>query len=266
MDATEEDRETYRARLGLDKPIFVQYFIFLGQAVRGEFGESWRWNRSAMSLILERMPATLELTAVGLLFSLAVALPVGVFSARKPGGVIDTFGKGLALLGQAMPTFWVGLLLMWLLSVQLRWLPTGGRGSFHQLIMPAITLGWFSMAALTRLTRSSMLDVLGSDYISVARAKGAPEYLITWKHALRNAAIPVVTLLGLRVAALLGGTIIIETVFAWPGVGRTLIEAIFSRDYNVVQSGAFMMSLIFVASNLIVDLTYGIINPRVRYQ
>jgi len=264
-ERTEQDVIELRAKLGLDKPLYIQYFIFLGNAARGDWGESYRFHQPAMSLVMERMPATLELTGAALLFAVIVALPVGVFSARRPGGGTDTFGKGFVILGQAMPAFWVGLLLMWFFSVEFRVLPTAGRGTIQQLIMPAVTLGWYSVAALLRLTRSAMLDVLSSDYIVVARAKGAPDSIIIWKHALRNALIPVVTMFGLQLAHLLGGTVIIETIFAWPGVGRTIVEGVFSRDYTIVQAGAFMISVFFVAINLLVDLSYAVINPRVRY-
>jgi peptide/nickel transport system permease protein len=262
---TPEDAITLRAQLGLDKPIYEQYVIFFGNVIRGKWGYSYRWNEPSMDLVLDRMPATLELTGAAMFFALAMALPVGVYSARKPGGTIDSLARGFAVLGQAMPAFWVGLLLMWFFAVQLRLLPTGGWGTPKQLILPAITLGWFSVASLMRLTRSAMLDVLNSEYIVAARAKGVPEGIVVWKHALKNALMPVVTMFGLEVARLLGGTVIIETIFSWPGVGRLLVDSIFARDYTVVQAGAFMISFFCVAINLLVDISYGLINPRVHY-
>jgi len=264
-DATEEQHEIMRRELGLDKPYVVQYLMFAVKAVRGDFGNSYRWQMPALELIMDRFPATIQLAICALTFSIATALFFGVLSAVYKGSWFDNFGKIFALLGQAMPGFWVGLMFILFFSVKLGLLPAFGRGGFKHLILPAITLGWYSVAAQTRMVRSAMLDVLDSDYIKTARAVGVPRRILIWKYALKNAAVPLVTMMGVYFAAMLGGSFIIETIFAWPGVGRTVVEAIFARDYPVVQAGVLFTSIFFVFSNLLVDLTYGLIDPRIRY-
>ena len=253
-----------RRNLGLDKPLWVQYLIFAQNALVGDFGNSYRWKMPALKLILDRLPATIELALSGLLFSVAVAVPVGVMSAVHRGGWIDRIGRIFAMLGQAMPAFWVGLLLILVFAIHLNWLPAFGRGSWSQLVLPAISLGWYPVAAQTRIVRSAMLDVLDSDHIRLSRALGTPERLIIWKYALRNAAVPLLTMLGVYFAAMLGGAFVVETIFAWPGVGRTVVEAVFSRDFPVVQAGVLFTSILFVISNLLVDLSYGLVDPRIR--
>ncbi|MBI2886238.1 MAG: ABC transporter permease [Chloroflexi bacterium] len=265
QDADPSEAAFIRQLYGLDQPLHIQYWVFLGNAVRGDFGRSYRWHDPALKVVLDRVPATLQLAVSAALVSILIALPIGVMSAVRPGGWFDTFGKVFALMGQSMPTFWVGILAILIFSVQLRWFPTSGRGGLQNLVLPAFTLGWASTAALTRLTRSAMLDVMDSDFIKMARIKGVPERWVIWKHALKNAAIPVVTILGVQWAQFLGGSVIVETIFAWPGVGRTIVEALNNRDYAVVQAGTFMISILFVTANLIVDLLYGVIDPRVRY-
>jgi peptide/nickel transport system permease protein len=252
--------------LGLDRPLVVQYGIFLDHALHGDFGQSYRWQMPALRLVLERLPATVQLAAAGLVFSLAVAVPVGVFSAAYRGGWIDRMGRIFAMLGQAMPAFWVGLLLILAFAVQLDWLPAFGYGGLNHLILPAIALGWYPVAAMTRIVRSAMLDVLDSDHIRLARALGTPERLIVWKYAFRNAAVPLLTMLGVYFAAMLGGSFIVEVIFAWPGVGRTVVEAVFSRDFPVVQAGVLSASVMFVLANLLVDLSYGLVDPRIRHE
>ena len=194
-----------------------------------------------------------------------IAITIGTQSAARPGSWIDKFGTAFAVLGQAMPTFWVGILLILFFAVELRWLPTSGHGQFSNLILPALTLGWASAAALTRLLRSAMLDVLDSEYIKMARVKGLSEFRVIYKHALRNASLPVLTVMSVQWAHLLSGAVIVETIFAWPGVGRTIVEAIFNRDFAVVQAGTFMISVVFVITNLVVDLLYGVLDPRIRH-
>jgi len=264
-DATPEQQRIMRHELGLDKPYVVQYLLFAGRAVRGDFGKSYRWQTSALKLVLDRFPATIQLAVCALVFSVVVALFFGVLSAVYQGSWFDSFGKVFALLGQAMPGFWVGLMFILFFAVKLGLLPAFGRGGLKHLILPAVTLGWYSVAAQTRMVRSAMLDVLDSDYIQTARGVGVPRWILIWKYALRNAAIPLVTMLGVYFAAMLGGSFIIETIFAWPGVGRTVVEAIFARDYPVVQAGVLFTSIFFVLSNLLVDLAYGFIDPRIRY-
>ncbi len=250
--------------LGLDRPLIVQYGIFLDRALHGDFGQSYRWQMPAIRLILNRLPATVELAVAGLIFSLAVAVPIGVFSAVYRGGWIDRLGRIFAMLGQAMPAFWVGLLLILGFAVQLHWLPAFGYGGLNHLVLPAIALGWYPVAAMTRIVRSSMLDVLEADHIRLARALGMPERLIVWKYAFRNAAVPLMTMLGVYFAAMLGGAFVVEVIFAWPGVGRTVVEAVFSRDCPVVQAGVLSASVMFVLANLLVDLSYGLVDPRIR--
>jgi peptide/nickel transport system permease protein len=264
-DAKPEQHEIMRRELGLDKPYAIQYLIFAGKAIKGDFGHSHRWQMPALRLVLEKLPATIQLAVCALIFSVAFALLFGVFSAVYRGSWFDNFGKIFALLGQAMPGFWVGLMLILFFAVKLGLLPAFGRGGLKHFILPAITLGWYSVAAQTRMVRSAMLDVLDSDYIHTARAVGVPKKILIWKYALRNAAIPLVTMLGGYFAAMLGGSFIIETIFAWPGVGRMVVEAIFARDYPVIQAGVLFTSFFFVLSNLLVDLTYGLIDPRIRY-
>jgi peptide/nickel transport system permease protein len=263
-DATPQMIADTKRGLGLDLPLWRQYLIFAWDALGGDFGRSYRWQMPALRLILDRLPATIELAICGLIFSIAIAVPVGVLSAVRPGGWIDRFGRVFAMLGQAMPAFWVGLLLILFFAVQLNWLPAFGYGGVSHIIMPAVALGWYPVAAQTRIVRSAMRDVLDSDYIRLSRALGTPERLIVWKYALRNAAVPLLTMLGVYFAAMLGGAFVVETIFAWPGVGRTVVEAVFSRDFPVVQAGVLFTSILFVLSNLLVDLTYGIVDPRIR--
>jgi peptide/nickel transport system permease protein len=255
-----------RIELGLDLPLWRQYLIFLGHAVQGDFGQSYRWQMPALDLVLERLPATVELACAGLLFSVALAVPLGVLSAVHRDGWIDQAGRVLAMLGQAMPNFWVGLMLILVFAIGLGWLPAFGRGGLAHLVMPAIALGWYPVAAQTRIVRSAMLDVLESDHIRLSRALGTPEWLIVWKYAFRNAAVPLLTMLGVYFAAMLGGAFIVEVIFAWPGIGRTVVEAVFSRDFPVVQAGVLLSSVLFVLSTLMVDLSYGIVDPRIRHE
>lgn len=264
-DATPQQHRIMRHELGLDKPYVVQYLLFAGRAVKGDFGRSHRWQTPALKLVLDRFPATIQLAACALVFSVVAALLFGVLSAVYRGSWFDNFGKVFALLGQAMPGFWVGLMFILFFAVKLGLLPAFGRGGLKHLILPAVTLGWYSVAAQTRMVRSAMLDVLDSDYIQTARGVGVPRWILIWKYALRNAAIPLVTMLGVYFAGMLGGSFIIETIFAWPGVGRTVVEAIFARDYPVVQAGVLFTSIFFVLSNLLVDLAYGFIDPRIRF-
>ena len=257
--------EQVRRDMGLAEPVWRQYLIFAGKALQGDFGQSYRWQQPALQLVLARLPATIELALAALLFSVALAVPFGVLSAVHRGSWVDKLGKGFAMLGQAMPNFWVGLLMILVFSIELNWLPAYGTGGPANLIMPAIALGWYPVAAQTRIVRSAMLDVLDSDYIRMGRAVGAPEWVLVWKYALRNAAVPLVTILGVYFASMLGGAFVVETIFAWPGVGRTVVEAVFSRDFPVVQVGVLLTSILFVTSNLLVDLSYGFIDPRIRY-
>jgi len=265
-DASAEDIAKFRKAMGFDDPWPVQYLRFLKGAVRGDFGESVRHGEPAMGLVLERLPATFELAGAGLLIALCLAIPAGIVSAVRRNTAVDYVSTVVALLGQAMPTFWLGIMLILVFSVRLSWLPSSGRGDIEHLILPAITLGLFTTARITRLTRSGMLEVLGQDYIRTARAKGVSEPPVVWKHALKNASIPIVTIVGIELGTLLGGSVITETIFAWPGVGRLSVQAIFNRDYPVVQAAVFLLASTFVIVNFLVDIVYTYLDPRIRFQ
>jgi len=264
--STREDFERLRKQLGLDRPLHAQYLQFLQNAVQGDFGKSLQSKDPAMSLVLEHLPATIELTLASMLVMLTVALPVGIYSAARPYTLGDTLAKFFALLGQATPNFWLGIMLILLFGVKLKWLPISGRGGIENLILPALTHGVFGMAAVTRLTRSAMLDVLDRDYIRTARIKGLSETRVIFKHAFRNALIPVITYVALLFAALLGGSVITETIFAWPGIGRLAVHAITTNDFPVVQAVVFLASLVFISANLLVDILYCWIDPRISYE
>ncbi|MBI2132894.1 MAG: ABC transporter permease [Candidatus Tectomicrobia bacterium] len=263
-DWTREEVQRLRHDMGLDKPWLVQYALYAGRAVRGDFGESLRYRRPAFDLIAERLPATLELALVALFLSIILALPVGVLSAVNRGSFIDQGGMLFALVGQAMPVFWLGLMLILIFGVDLGWLPVSGRGTLAHLALPALSLATYSIARNTRVIRSSMLDVLKNEYITTARAKGLSEWIVVHLHALRNAMIPVVTIIGLEFGHLLGGAVIVETIFAWPGIGRLMIQAVYAKDFPLVQASVTITALIFVSLNFIVDMLYSVLDPRVR--
>jgi ABC-type dipeptide/oligopeptide/nickel transport system permease component len=265
-DATAEDVARFRQTMGFNDPVAVQYLRFLKGALRGNFGESLRHGEPAMDLVLERLPATFELAGAGLAIALCLAIPAGIVSAVRRNTSVDYVSTVVALLGQAMPTFWLGIMLILVFSVRLSWLPSSGRGGLDHLVLPAITLGLFTTARITRLTRSGMLEVLGQDYIRTARAKGVSEPPVVWKHALKNASIPIVTIVGIELGTLLGGSVITETIFAWPGVGRLSVQAIFNRDYPVVQAAVFLLASTFVIVNFLVDVIYTYLDPRIRYR
>ena len=263
-DASPEDVRRFREVMGFNDPFFVQYGRFLGGALRGDFGQSIRHGESAFHLVVERMPATFELAGAALLIALALAIPAGIVSAVRRNSLLDYVSTVVALLGQSMPTFWLGIMLILLFSVQFHLLPSSGRGTLEHLVLPAVTLGLFTTARITRLTRSGMLEVLGQDYIRTARAKGVSDPPVVWKHALKNAAIPIVTIVGIELGTLLGGSVITETIFAWPGVGRLSVQAIANRDYPVVQAAVFLLATTFVIVNLMVDVVYTYLDPRIR--
>lgn len=263
-DATTEQVADLRRTLGLDQPLWVQYGQFLIRAVQGDFGTSFRNGQPAMSLVLERAPATLALAGAALLVSLVVAVPAGILAATRPGSVIDAMARAIALLGQALPSFWLGIMLILVFSVRLRWLPPFGAGGIDNLVLPSITLGAYSSAVTSRLLRSALLEVLHTGYVQTARAKGLTESVIVLRHALRNAALPVVTVLGLQIGALLGGAVITEYVFAYPGVGRLVLDAIAHRDFAVVQAFVILLTIVIAIANLFVDLLYSALDPRIR--
>ncbi len=264
-DASHQEIEDLRERLGFNDPIPVQYVRFAWNAVRGDFGESLYYHVPVMELIVERLPASIELAVAAMVLALVVAVPIGIVSAIKRGSLLDMGAMLGALFGLSMPHFWLGIMLMLLFSVQLGWLPTSGRGTWLHLIMPATALGMSLMAMFARLTRSVMLEVLSLDYIRTARAKGLKERMVIGKHALKNALIPLVTVAGMQFGFLIGGTVIIETVFAWPGLGRLVVQAIFNRDYPLVQAIVLVMAVIFVGMNLLVDLLYIYLDPQISY-
>lgn len=264
-DASLEDIATLRMHLGLDKSYFEQYFLFMANVVQGDFGDSLVYRRPVMDLIAAKFPATLLLALTANVFALLIALPVGVFAATKRGKWQDTLAKAVAITGQSIPAFWLGIILIQIFSVQLGWLPSAGYGSLKNLILPAIALGFSSVAAVLRLTRSSMLDVLGSDYVRLARIKGLPERLVIWKHALRNALIPVVTLFSLHFVWALAGSVVVESIFSWPGVGKLAFEAVKLRDFPVEQAILLIFTAMFILVNLVVDILYCFLDPRVRY-
>ena len=265
-DATEEDIDQIRTNYGLDRPLHVQYFIYLGNLLQGDLGTSFRTQRPVAEDIARTLPATAELAAAAMAIALLLGVPAGIVSALRPGTALDTAFTTFSVLGISMPGFFLGLLLMLLFAAQLGWLPPTGRGSLAHLAMPAITLGLPYVASFARITRSNMLDVLGEDYVRTARAKGLPRRVVVYRHALVNAAIPLVTLLGIYFGRLLGGAVIVETIFAWPGMGRYMIEAIGQRDIHVVQGTILVFALAIVLVNLAVDLLYGLIDPRISYR
>jgi len=270
-DAEPEDIVDMERKWGLDRPLHVQYFTFLSNALRGDFGKSLRYtDKDAMQMVMQRFPATLLLAGLALVISTSIAVPVGILSALKKDTPADFTAKIFALLGQSAPSFWVGIMLMWIFAVELGWLPTSGTGEpgfdrVVHLLLPALSIGWYQVAALMRLVRSSMLEVLDSEFIKLARIKGVTETRVVWKHALRNAAIAPITLFGLLVAQLVTGTVVTETVFAYPGVGLLAVDAIRYRDFQVMQTIVVVFAVIFVGINLLVDIIYAYVDPRIRY-
>lgn len=264
--ATLEDIELFRHAHGLDRPLPVQYVDFLGRALQGDFGRSIRHGVPALELVLERLPATLELAAAALAISIGVSLPLGILAAVRRGSAFDQASLVLSLVGQAFPVFFLGIVLIIVFAEDLRWLPASGRGTPAHLVLPAVALSAFSIAIVTRLLRASLIEVLASDFIRTARGKGLAERAVLLGHALKNASLPVVTVIGLQTGALLGGAVITEEVFAYPGMGRLAIQAIANRDFAVVQAFVVLMAVVITGVNLLVDLLYGWLDPRVRIE
>ncbi|MFZ4965394.1 ABC transporter permease [Pseudomonas gingeri] len=264
-DATEADIAQIRKNYGLDQPLATQYIIYVKKIASGDFGESFQTFTPVLESIARTLPATIELTAAGMLLAVLIGVPLGIVAALKPRGLLDSSLTTIAVLGISIPGFFLGLILMLIFSANLGWLPPTGRGGLQHLILPAVTLGLPYVATFSRLARSTMMDVLKEDYIRTAYAKGVPGYKVILKHALSNAAIPLVTVFGMDFGRLLGGAVIVETVFAWPGMGRLLIDAIMARDIYVVQGTVIVFAAAVVIINLIVDLVYGILDPRITY-
>jgi peptide/nickel transport system permease protein len=265
VNATERDQEILMRHLGLDKPMPVQYGIYVKNIFLGDFGRSVLTRRPVAEHIWERLPATVELGFVAMFLSVLIGVPLGMYSAVRRGRPLDIGARVFAVLGQSMPAFWLGLMLILFFAVVLGVLPAGGRGGLLHLILPAFTLGYFTSAAILRLTRSAMLEVLGSDYIKFARLKGLHEQVVLWKHGLKNALLPVITFAVMLFVQFLGGAVVTETVFAWPGLGRLILESITTRDYPIVQAGVLVLSALYLGGNLFVDLLYSYLNPRIRH-
>lgn len=263
-DAPIAEMERVRHDLGLDRPLPVQYGVFLGNVVRGDFGQSIHFRQPAMAVARSYLVATFELGLVAFVVAVVVAFPIGVLSAVRRNSLLDQAAMGLALAGQSAPTFFVGILLILVLALRFDLFPTSGRGDWRNLVLPALTLGAFTMASIARITRSAVLEVLRADFVRTARAKGVAELWVVAKHTLRNAALPILTITGLQFGTLLGGAVVTETVFAWPGIGRLAIQSIYNRDYPVVQSTVFIAALLFIAINFALDILYGVLDPRAR--
>ncbi len=263
--ATPEQRAQLQRELGLDKPFILQYLDFVTGAAQGDLGRSLRMNRPVTEVIFERLPSTIWLTTVAMTFAIVVAVPVGVISAARPNSFVDYFGRLLTLVGQSIPLFWLGIMLVMVFSVRLRWLPSAGMLEPTSIILPAFTLGLFPMARIARTLRASMFEVLTRDYCQTARGKGLSEGRIVVGHALRNAVLPVITVIGLQYGALLGGAVVTETIFAWPGVGLLSVQAIQWRDFPLVRAIVAIVSVFFIAINLLTDILYAYLNPRIRY-
>jgi peptide/nickel transport system permease protein len=265
LDVQPKDIAQFRHLLGFDRPLWAQYVDFLGRVGHGDFGASLRYRAPALGLVLRRLPATAELAAVSLAVVAAVAVPIGAVSAARRGTLVDHLGIAATAAGQAIPGFWLGLMLIWVFGVWLRWLPVSGFGGWTHFVLPTLTLTAFYAAQIARITRSSVLDALGQDYVRTARAKGLWEPGVMVRHVLKNAAIPIVTVFGLNAGQLLGGAVVTETIFAWPGMGAYILNALLGRDFPVVMVGVFCTSAIYVTMNLLVDIAYLWIDPRVRY-
>ncbi len=263
---THEEWDAWGVELGLDKPIYQQYIIWLGNAIVGDFGESIRHRKPSLEVVADRIPATLELAAGAFLFSVITGIPLGVLSALRRGSLLDYIGRSFALVGQAAPVFWLGIVLVLIFSVNLNWLPVARRGGWEHYILPSVTLGWLFASSFLRLTRSAMLEVLDSEFIKFARAKGVNDRLVIWKHAFRNALLPSLTYAGLLLAGLITGAVITETIFSWPGLGSLAVTSVLQLDFPVLTAIVFVITLAYVGMALIVDLLYAIADPRIRLE
>ncbi|HEY1729889.1 MAG TPA: ABC transporter permease [Candidatus Baltobacteraceae bacterium] len=265
-EASKQDVINFDHEYGFDRPVLIQFGDFAAHALRGDFGTSIRHGDPAMGLALERLPATAELAFSALLLAMIVAIPAGVIAATKRETAIDYIVRGVSLVGQAAPVYWIGIMFILIFGVALGWLPISGMGGIKHLLLPMITLGAFTTAKLMRITRSGMLDVMRSDYVRTALAKGLSSLTVTVRHTLRNAILPIVTVIGLELGTLLSGAVITETIFSWPGIGRLAVQAIYDRDYPVVEAVVVLTAAIFVGLNLLVDLTYAVFDPRITYK
>jgi peptide/nickel transport system permease protein len=265
-NASQAEQDALRTALGLDRPLYVQFLDYFSHALRGDLGQSLRYRESSLGLVLQRMPATVELSTAAILLALVIALPAGLVAALRPGTWLDALAAIVSLVGQSMPAYWIGIILILVFAVQLGWLPATGRGELSSLVLPTITLGLWPTARIARVLRSSLLEVLHDDYVRTARAKGLAEPRIVWAHALRNASIPVVTMAALTYANILGGTVVTESVFGWPGVGRLALEAVNNRDFPLLQATVLVTAAILVVISLCLDVLYVWLDPRIRLQ
>lgn len=263
-DAPREQLDKYRELLGFDQPLLIQYKDFMINAVQGDFGDSLRTREDALSVVLDRLPATFQLALSALVVSIVIAIPIGVLSAYKRNTIYDRIGVALTVLGQAVPSFWLGLIFIYFFAATLKILPSGGGGSPLHMVLPTLTLAAYSVARFARFTRSTMLDVLRKDYIRTARASGVPMLKVLSKYALKNSLIPIITLVALDLGVLLGGAVITEVVFSWPGIGRLLMQSLLNRDFPIVLAGVFLIAVIYSVINFIADLLYAYVNPQIR--
>lgn len=266
LDASPEDVARIRQLYGLDQPLVVQYLRFLGDAARGDLGESFRYRQPALGLVLEKLPATLQLALFALGLTIFIGIPLGIWAGTRANGPVDWILSIITFIGISIPSFWLGILLILAFSDKLRWLPSSGNGTWRHLLMPGFTLALYSIGLVSRLVRSTLIDVLQQDYIRTARAKGLTERLVLYVHALRNTMIPTVTVLGLQLGGLLGGSVVVESVFAWPGVGWLMLQGIQTRDLPLVRAVVLVVGISFVLINLTVDLLYSLLDPRIRYE
>lgn len=264
-NATDEEIAALEKSMNLDKPLFVQYGYYLKDITQGSFGDSYRYNQDALKIVLEKLPATFELGIVSIIIAIIIAIPLGIWSAVRKNTFIDVFITGASVFGKAMPNFWLSIMLILLFSVQFELFPVSGRGSFMHLILPAFSLATVIAPDIARLTRSSMLEVLNQDYIRTAKSKGLNNLVVIFRHAFRNSLLPVISIVSLQVSAILAGSIITETIFSWPGMGQLLIESIMERDMAIVQAAVFVISIFVIIINLLTDIIYHLVDPRIKY-
>lgn len=263
-DASRAQVEAYRRSLGLDDPLPVRYGRFVAQVARFDFGTSIQLREPALELVMQRLPATLSLAGVAVVVAILLGLPLGVLAATRRNTPVDALITGVAVTGQSTPVFWLAIMGILLFAVRLHWLPAAGIGGWRHYVLPGLTLALFLLGGIVRITRTSMLEVLGAAYVRSARAKGVAARAVVWRHALRNAAIPIVTVIGLQLRFVLGGSVITEAVFAWPGLGRLLVQAVYARDYPIVEAGVFVVALLLILVNTLMDVSYTLLNPKVR--
>ncbi len=265
-DVTRDQWEAFGKQLGLDRPLVVQYFIYIGRVLKGDLGKSVLQRKSVALILRDRIPNSIQLALGAFAFSVLAGVPLGVLAAVTRGSIWDYLARAMAVVGQSMPSFWVGLMLMFIFAVTLGWLPSSRKTGFSSYILPSLTLGLFATSGQLRILRSSLLEVLDSEYIRLARAKGVPRWLVIWKHALRNALIPPLTYAGLTLAGMITGSVIVETVFAWPGLGLLAVQSVYNSDYPILQGVILLVTLAYVVANFIVDILYSYVDPRIRYR